>query len=49
MALTSNELIEKFDSEMKASESFKHIDDKKNPCHIMFEGVEYYVYVGSAY
>lgn len=45
MALTSNELIEKFDSEMKASESFKHIDDKKNPCHIMFEGVEYYVYV----
>lgn len=45
MALTSNELIEKFYSKMKVYESFKHLDNKKNPCHIMFEDVEYYVYV----
>jgi len=43
--LTSNELIQIFEDEMNASATFKHLDDKKNPCHIMFEGIEFYVYV----
>jgi len=43
--LTSNELIQIFEDEMNASATFKHLDDKKNPCHIMFAGIEFYVYV----
>mgnify|MGYP004442814137 FL=1 len=43
--LTSAELLNIFIAEMNASATFKFIDEAKNPCHIMFEGVEYYVYV----
>lgn len=43
--LTSAELLNVFVAEMNASATFKFIDDPKNPCHIMFEGVEYYIYV----
>ena len=43
--LTSAELLNIFVTEMNASATFKFIDEAKNPCHIMFEGVEYYIYV----
>lgn len=43
--LTSAELLNIFVSEMDASATFKFIDGQKNPCHIMFEGVEYYIYI----
>ena len=43
--LTSTELLNIFVTEMNASATFKLIDEAKNPCHIMFEGVEYYIYV----
>lgn len=43
--LTSAELLNIFVTEMNASATFKFIDEVKNPCHIMFEGVEYYIYV----
>ena len=43
--LTSAELLNIFVTEMNASATFKLIDEAKNPCHIMFEGVEYYIYV----
>lgn len=43
--LTSAELLNIFVSEMNASATFKFIDGQKNPCHIMFEGVEYYIYI----
>lgn len=43
--LTSSELLNIFVSEMNASATFKFIDGQKNPCHIMFEGVEYYIYI----
>lgn len=43
--LTSVELLNIFVTEMNASATFKFIDEAKNPCHIMFEGVEYYIYV----
>lgn len=43
--LTSAELLNVFVTEMNASATFKFIDEPKNPCHIMFEGVEYYIYV----
>lgn len=43
--LTSAELLNTFIAEMNASATFKFIDEAKNPCHIMFEGVEYYIYI----
>lgn len=43
--LTSAELLDIFKTEMYASASFKFIGEAKNPCHIMFEGVEYYIYI----
>lgn len=43
--LTSAELLNIFIAEMNASATFKFIDEAKNPCHIMFEGVEYYIYI----
>lgn len=43
--LTSAELLNIFVTEMRASATFKFIDEAKNPCHIMFEGVEYYIYI----
>lgn len=43
--LTSAELLNIFIAEMTASATFKFIDEAKNPCHIMFEGVEYYIYI----
>lgn len=45
MPLSSNELMEIFDQGMAEGATYKHLDDSKNPCHIMFEGVEYYIYV----
>lgn len=43
--LTSAELLNIFIAEMNTSATFKFIDEAKNPCHIMFEGVEYYIYI----
>ena len=43
--LTSNELLMVFEEEMKVSSTFKFVGEAKNPCHIMFEGVEFYVYI----
>lgn len=43
--LTSAELLNIFATEMKTSATFKFLGEAKNPCHIMFEGVEYYVYI----
>ena len=43
--LTSAELLNIFVAEMKTSATFKFIDEAKNPCHIMYEGLEYYIYV----
>ena len=41
--LTSAELLNIFATEMDSSATFKFIGEAKNPCHIMFEGVEYYI------
>lgn len=43
--LTSNELLRVFVNEMSSSATFKFLGEEKNPCHIMFEGIEFYVYV----
>lgn len=43
--LTSAELLNIFVTEMEVSATFKFIGEAKNPCHIMFEGVEYYIYI----
>lgn len=43
--LSSVELLNIFKSEMDTSETFEFIGEEKNPCHVMFEGIEFYVYI----
>ena len=43
--LTSFELLTLFETEMKVSNNFTYIDGRNNPCHILFEEKEYYVYI----
>lgn len=44
-SLTSAELMRIFTDEMHQSASFWIIGDEDNPCHIEFEGREFYVYI----
>ena len=44
--LSSKELREIFEDSIKESATYKLLDDgQKNPCHIIFNGVECYVYI----
>ena len=43
--LSSVELLNVFKTEMNSSATFEFIEEEKNPCHIMFEGTEFYVYI----
>lgn len=43
--ITSKELLQKFTEAMSVSVTFRHLGTPDNPCHILFEGVEYYVYI----
>lgn len=43
--LSSAQLLQVFLDEMISSADFKIIGEVQNPCHFMFEGVEFYVYI----
>jgi len=43
--ISSKQLVEIFEHEMSESPSFKHLDNSINPCHVVFEGTEFYVYI----
>ena len=43
--ISSKELAEIFEHEMCESPFYHHIDNSLNPCHITFEGTEFYVYI----
>ena len=43
--LSSAQLLQVFLDEMISSAAFTIIGETQNPCHFMFEGVEFYVYI----
>lgn len=43
--LKSNQLVEIFNKQMSAVASYRLIEPFNNPCHIMYEGIESYVYI----
>lgn len=43
--LKSNQLVDIFDEQMSAVATYKLLEPLNNPCHIMYEGIESYVYV----
>lgn len=43
--ISSKQLVEIFEHEMSESPSFKHLDNSINPCHVVFQGTEFYVYI----
>lgn len=43
--LTSKRLVEIFDEQMASSATYRLLEELSNPCHIIFEGIESYVYI----
>ncbi len=43
--LGSKELVKIFDEQLTSVKSYKLINELDNPCHIMFNNIEYYVYI----